>query len=98
LQLLAGLLDDLAGTPERGGSLLGRTMVMFGSNLGNASSHDTKNMPVLLAGGGLDHGRHLAFDPDNPPPLCNLYTLMLQKMGLELDRFASATGVMSELG
>ena len=46
-------------------------MVFFGSNLGDASSHSVKNLPVLLAGGGFKHGQHLAFDPQNPPPLCN---------------------------
>ena len=98
LELLAGLLDDLVETPESGGTLLDRTMVFFGSNLGNASSHDTKNMPVLLAGGGMDHGRHFAFDPDDHPPLCNVYTHLLQKMGVSTDTFGSSTGVMSELG
>ena len=98
LELMAGLLDDLVDTPEGGGTLLDRTMVLFGSNLGNASSHDTKNMPVLLAGGGMDHGRHLAFDPDDHPPLCDVYTHMLQKMGVGVDRFGSARSAMSELG
>ncbi|WP_395091394.1 hypothetical protein [Armatimonas sp.] len=36
----------LKSTPEAGGTLLDRTTVLFGSNLGNASSHDTKNMPI----------------------------------------------------
>ena len=98
LELLAGLLDALSETNEAGGTLLDRTQVFFGSNLGNASSHDTKNMPVLLFGGGMDHGRHLAFDPDDHPPLCNVYTHLLQRMGIEADAFGSSTGVMSELG
>ena len=37
-------------------------MVLLTSNLGNALSHDNKNMPVVLAGGGFQHGQHLAFD------------------------------------
>ena len=47
-------------------------MVFFSSNLGDASKHSVKNMPVLLAGGGFKHGQHLAFDENNNPPLCNL--------------------------
>ena len=52
---LAGLLAKLKNTQEEGTNLLDQTMVLFGSNLGNASSHNTKNMPVVLAGaqGGL---------------------------------------------
>jgi hypothetical protein len=64
-------------------------MVVYGSNLGNASSHDNKNMPTILAGGGFRHGQHLAFDQQNNAPLCNLYVSMLQRMGVETHSFAS---------
>jgi len=77
--------------------LLDRTMVFFSSNLGNASNHSSRNLPVLLAGGGFQHGQHLAFDPANPPPLCNLYVSMLQRLGIEADRFASSTGTLAGL-
>ena len=71
--------------------------INLGSNLGNASSHDNKNMPILVAGGGFKHGRHLAFDPKSGPPLCNLYVSMLQRMGIEADRFGSSTGTLTGL-
>lgn len=79
------------------GTLLDDTMVILTSNLGNASSHDNRNMPVLFAGGGYEHGRHLAFDQKNNYPLPNLYLSVLQRMGLELDRFATSTGGMEGL-
>jgi hypothetical protein len=97
LKALRDLLAKLKQTKEAGGSLLDRTMVFFSSNLGNASSHATKNLPVLLAGGGFKHGQHLAFDPAKPPPLCNLYVSMLQRLGIEADRFGSSTGALSGL-
>ena len=62
-------------------------MVFFSSNLGNASYHSTTNLPVLFAGGGFKHGGHLAFDPNNPPPLCNLTVSMLQRLGIEAEQF-----------
>ncbi|MEE2936511.1 MAG: hypothetical protein VYA84_11000, partial [Planctomycetota bacterium] len=62
-----------------------------------ASSHDTKNMPMLLAGGGFDHGQHLAFDRNDNYPLPNLFVSMLQRLGLETDTFASATSTMNGL-
>ena len=77
--------------------LLDETMVLLTSNLGNASSHDNKNMPVLFAGGGFKHGRHLAFDTRNNYPLPNLYLNALQRLGLEQDKFASSTGTMTGL-
>jgi hypothetical protein len=91
------LLEKLKGTEEQGESLLDRTMVFFSSNLGNASNHSTRNLPVLLAGGGFRHGRHLAFDAMNPPPLSNLYVSMLQRLGIEADQFGSSTGTLTGL-
>ena len=77
--------------------LLDETMVLMTSNLGNASSHDTKNMPVLFAGGGFRHGQHLAFDQNNNYPLPNLFVNALQRLGLEYDSFATSTGTMTGL-
>ncbi len=92
MKLFRDLLAKLKGSQEQGANVLDRTIVLFGSHLGNASSHDTKNMPILLAGGGFRHGQHLAFDPLKNPPLCNLYVQMLQRLGLAVDKFASSTG------
>ncbi|MBI1900268.1 MAG: DUF1552 domain-containing protein [Planctomycetia bacterium] len=97
MKALRELLEKLKKTKEEGETLLDRTMVFFSSNLGNASSHSAKNLPVLLAGGGFQHGRHLAFDPASPPPLCNLYVTMLQRLGIEADHFGSSTGTLTGL-
>jgi hypothetical protein len=97
MRTLRDLLGKLRGSREEGASLLDRTSVFLGSNLGDGSSHSTRNLPVLLAGGGFVHGQHLAFDPENPPPLCNLYLSLLQRLGLETDRFSSATGTLTGL-
>ena len=73
------------------------TMVILTSNLGNASSHNNKNMPVLFAGGGFKHGRHLAFDQANNYPLPNLYLNALHQLGLDDESFATSTGEMDGL-
>lgn len=91
------LLDKLSKTEEQGETLLDRTTLFFSSNLGNAATHSTKNLPILLAGGGFKHGQHLACDLNNPPPLCNLYVTMLQRMGIEVDKFSSSTGTLTGL-
>jgi hypothetical protein len=97
LQQLGRLLSTLNETKEEGESLLNRTMVLYGSNLGNAARHDTTNLPILLAGGGFHHGRHLAFDRQNNKPLSNLFVTMLQRLDIETDCFSSSTGNLSEL-
>ncbi|MBX3731276.1 MAG: DUF1552 domain-containing protein [Verrucomicrobiae bacterium] len=97
LRLLAGLLADLKQSREDGQPLLERTMVLYGSNLGNANTHVTTNLPILFAGGGFRHGQHLAFDTRRNYPLPNLFVSMLQRMGIETDRFASSTGTLRGL-
>ncbi len=90
-------LRELRQTEESGGSLLDHTSVLLTSNLGNASNHDNRNMPVLFAGGGFRHGQHLAFDRDNNYPLPNLFLSVLHRVGLEVDQFATSTGTMNGL-
>ncbi|WP_395749018.1 DUF1552 domain-containing protein [Prosthecobacter sp.] len=77
--------------------LLNDTMVLLTSNLGNASAHDNKNMPVLFAGGGFKHGQHLAFDQKNNYPLPNLYLSALHRLGLQDERFATGEAEMDGL-
>lgn len=97
MSLLRELLQSLAESKEGGQRLLDRTMVLYGSNMGDSNTHDNTNLPILLAGGGLRHGRHLAFSRDQNTPLCNLYVTMLQQLGIETDRFSSSTGTLSGL-
>ena len=97
MKTVRDLLTRLKQSQEEGSTLLDRTTVFLGSNLGDGSSHSVRNLPVLLAGGGFQHGQHLAFDPQNPPPLCNLYVSMLQRLGIETDRFSTSTGTLTGL-
>ena len=97
MTLLADLFAQLKAVREDGEPLLDRTMVLYGSNLGNASTHVTTNLPTLLAGGGFRHGQHLAFSTERNHPLPNLFVSMLQRFGIEADRFASSTGTMRGL-
>jgi hypothetical protein len=97
MSAVGDLLDKLQNTREGGGTLLDQTAVMFGSAMGNASSHNCKNLPVILAGGGFKHGQHLDFDKDNNTPLCRLYVSMLQWLKVETDQFGSGKGTLPGL-
>jgi hypothetical protein len=97
MKLLANLLTDLAAVNEGGETLLDRTMIVYGSNFGDANAHSTTNLPMLFAGGGFRHGQHLAFDKAQNYPLPNLFVSMLQRFGLEENSFASSTGTMRGL-
>ncbi len=96
-ELLRDLLAKLRASKEDDSTVLNRTMVMFGSNMSSGNSHSCKNLPIVLAGGGFKHGGHLAFDQKSGPPLANLFVSMLQRLGLEIDKFGTSKGTLNGL-
>ena len=87
----------MEGIREGEKTLLEQTAILLGSNLGNASSHNNSNLPILAAGGAFQHGQHLAFDPQQAPPLANLFVSFLQHLNLEVDEFASGHSTLTGL-
>lgn len=89
-------IDDVNGK-----TLLENSMVLFGSGMGNASSHSNKNLPLILAGGGFRHGEHKSYFKDDAKKETTLagqlYVSMLQRFGLQIDRFGLATSSLNGL-
>jgi hypothetical protein len=85
-----GFIQRMKDSRDGASRLLDNTMSVFGAGMGNASSHDSTNLPILVAGGRFKHGRHLAHDPKNPPPLCNLWVQMLREMGMPVEKFGTS--------
>ena len=75
------------------------TLIVFGSGMSDASSHSNRNLPVLLAGGGLEHRGHLVCPSDQGQrvPLANLWLSVLQWFGSEASRFGRSTGTFSPM-
>lgn len=92
MQELAALVGSLDKINEQSGTLLDNTSILFGSNLGNASSHDWHNLPVLVAGGRFRHGSHLRYNPNNNERFSNLLVSLAQWMGVESDEFGTSSG------
>jgi hypothetical protein len=96
---LARFLTKLKSIQDGEGSLLDHTMVLFGSGMGNANAHTNTNLPILFAGGGYRHGEHRLYPEKglSRAPLCNLYLSMLQRFGVETDKFGTSTGTLRDL-
>jgi hypothetical protein len=90
-------LISMRDTKEASASLLDSTQILIGSNLGDASGHGTRNLPILLAGGDYRHGQHIAGDTRNNTPLAKLFVNMLQNFGVETETFGSGQGTITEL-
>tara|TARA_B110000014_G_scaffold197839_1_gene146975 strand:+ start:1403 stop:2638 length:1236 start_codon:yes stop_codon:yes gene_type:complete len=97
MKLFGEFVGGLNGVEEGEGNLLKNSIVMYGSNFGDANKHTTTNMPMLVAGGRLKHGQHLAFDRNSNYPLPNLFVSLLQSMGIPEEKFATSTGPMRGL-
>jgi len=94
MEQFARFLAKLKATEDgAGGNLLANTMVLFGSGMGNANAHTNTKLPIVLAGGGFQHGQHRA----TAAPLCNLYVSMLQRFGVKSDRFGISSGKLAGL-
>ncbi len=96
VEQFARFLEKLKSIQDGGGTLLDHSMVLFGSGMGNANSHQNTNLPIILAGGGLKHGEHKAYPAKGlgKQPLCNLYLSMLQRFGAEVDKFGTSSGTL----
>lgn len=90
----ARFLEKLKSTEDGDGTLLDNTMVLFGSGMANANAHTNSNLPIILAGGGFQHGsfKELPRKGLNRVPLCNLYLTLLQQFGVKTERFGTSTG------
>ncbi len=79
--------------------LMNNTLVVIGSGMGNGSTHSNRDLPVILAGGGLRHQGHLVCPADDHKrvPLSNLWLSTLQWFGVERERFGRSTGTFSPM-
>jgi len=94
MRLFGEFLQKLSRIKENDHSVLDQTAVLLGSSLGNASSHNNTDLPIVVAGGQLRHGQHLAFQPDSAPPLANVFVSFLQHLEIEVDEFSTGKGTL----
>ncbi len=97
LEHFGKFLTRLAGIQDGEQTLLDSTAVLFGSGMGNGSSHTNSDLPIILAGGGYGGGefKEVASDGSGKVPLCNLFVDIAQRMGIEKDSFGTSTGTFS---
>ncbi len=96
--LFAYFVDKLKSTKEGDGTLLDRSMVVYGSAICDGNSHTHGDLPVLLAGRGdgqLKPGRHVAYAKGTP--MTNLYVSLLDRMNLPTEHLGDSTGKLQYL-
>ena len=75
------------------------TLVVLGSGMSDGSRHSNRDLPVLLAGGGIKHEGHLICPAEGSKriPLSNLLLSTLQWFGCDRERFGKSTGAFSPM-
>lgn len=93
MALLARLLAKMDATIEGERTLLDNSMVLFCSSLMDGNSHDSKELPIVLAGGGggtIQGGRVHDLRGQENRRLCRLHLALMQRMGMAVDHFGDA--------
>jgi hypothetical protein len=93
---VAYFLGRLRSIEEPGGSLLDHSMIVYGSSLSDGHEHEAKNLPLVLAGGGaigIKRGRSIGSDRNSS--VSNLHLAMLQRIGVEVTKFADSDSPVS---
>lgn len=93
-QQLAGFFERLNRYQDPQGSLLDNTIVLYGS--GASTTHWSRNLPTLVAGGanmGLRHGQYWR---DGDTRMSNLYLSILRSMEIQAETFADSSGLLED--
>lgn len=95
MQLFADYLEKMANIPDGESNLLDNTFVIRGACIGESNEHDHMDLPIILAGGGLEGNRHIAAKKHTP--MCNLLLSVLQQMGVPAQSFGDSTEPLAGL-
>jgi hypothetical protein len=95
---LAYFVDKLQKTQQGGGTLLDDTVLLFGSGMSDGHMHLPKNVPVLVTAGkniNIRGNRSIALDPEKGTPLASLQLSILEKLGLQVEKFGDSNGPLA---
>ena len=89
MQQFAYIVQKMKAVDEGGSTLLDNSIMMFGSNLYDGDAHSAEQMPIVMAGGGIQGGRTIdVLESGNENRrACSLYLSIMDRMGVKLDRF-----------
>jgi hypothetical protein len=100
MRQMSHLIDLLKSQEDviNGGTLFDHTSILFGCGMATGP-HSTKNLPLLLAGGGFKHGEHKVYPAKDSTrtPAANLLLSILQNHGVEIDRFGTSSSSLTGL-
>jgi hypothetical protein len=95
VSLLPYFLEKLKSTPDGDSNLLDNSLLIYGSPMGNPNVHNHKRCPLLVMGhGGGQIPGNLHVKAADGTPMANAMLTVLQKVGVETERFGDSTGAL----
>lgn len=99
VSVFANLIARMDQIEEANGTtLLDNTIFTLGAGMGDGTTHQYNDLPLVVAGGGggtLQLGKHIHCKPGTP--LANLWLTQLKCLGIDRQQYADSTGTMSEI-
>ncbi|MCH7725708.1 MAG: DUF1552 domain-containing protein [Planctomycetes bacterium] len=99
LEQMAYIARKLDAVQEGERTALDNSMIMLCSSMLNGH-HDATQLPVVMLGGGggrIKGGQNLNYLGKSDRQMCRLYLSMMDKMGVNLDKFGDATEPLAEV-
>ncbi|MBR9804232.1 DUF1552 domain-containing protein [bacterium] len=98
MEQFAYLVEKMSRIEEANGtSLLDNTLFTYGSGLGDGSTHQYNDLPIIVAGGGSRVKSGLHINMQEGTPLANLWLTQAQLLGLPIPEFADSTGQIRDI-
>ena len=98
VKLWGEFLGKMQATNEGERTLLENSMIMLTSSLFDGNAHDSRQLPVVLAGGGggtIQGGRFHDHSADPNRKLCRLHIALMDRMGLHVGHFGDAENALA---
>ena len=93
VKTFAYYVDKMKNTQDGDGSLLDHSLLLYGSSINDGNRHTHDDLPLVMVGsanGQVKGGRHIAYKEETP--MNNVLMTVLQKGGVQTEKFGDATG------
>ncbi|HSR07596.1 MAG TPA: DUF1552 domain-containing protein [Bryobacteraceae bacterium] len=95
MKCFAYFLKKLEATPDGDGNLLDHSLIVWGSNMGNANKHSHVNVGYLMAGGASGNHKPKQLNIHEAGPTSNILLSTLRLMGVEKDSIGDSTRALA---
>jgi hypothetical protein len=98
VKLWSEFLNKMQATNEGERTLLENSMILLTSSLFDGNAHDSRQLPVVLAGNGggsIKGGRYMDLSGEENRKLCRLHLALMDRMGVHVDQFGDAENALA---